>query len=83
MLIHPLDLRAILLNIQKIITSSLSLPINPDTNIWTFYKFLKIHPLVFSDTLIIFIIVPLIDNTFHIQIYCIHTVPMVNTAQNP
>ena len=68
-LIDHIDPRAILINIKNVTPPYLSLPSNSHTNIWTFYEFLKIHPLVFSDTLIISLIVSLADNTFHIQIY--------------
>ena len=76
----PVDLMTILNNVQTVIPSHLSLPNKPYTNIWSFYEFLKIHPFVYNDTTIISLIVPLVVNTFHLQLYCIHTVPMVNTA---
>ena len=57
----------------------LSLPSDPDVNIWSFYDFLEVHLLIFNATLIISIIVPLVDNTFDVQLYEIHGVPAVNT----
>ena len=62
------------------LTWSIPIPINPNSNIWSFYKFLKIHPLVYNDTLIVTLIVLLVDNTFHIQICHIHIVPTINTT---
>ena len=35
---------------------------------------------MYNNSLIISLVVPLVDNTFHLQLYHIHTVPMVNTA---
>ena len=78
--INHVDLKSILNNIQTIIPSYLSFTKDPSTNIWSFYQFIKMHPLVFNDTLVISLIVPLVDNTFHLQLYCTHTVPMVNTT---
>ena len=82
MLINHTDLKTILTNIQAVIPSYLSLPNDPNTIILSFYEFLKIHPLLYNETLIISVIVPLLDSTFHVQLYCIHTIPMVNTAQH-
>ena len=67
-------------NIQAVISSCLSLPNYPNTNIWSLYEFLEIQPLNYNETLIISFTVPLVDSTFHIQSYCIHTIPMVNKA---
>ena len=76
----PIDLMTILNNIQTVLPSYLSLPRYPNTNIWSFYKFLKIHPLVYNNTLFISLIGPLLENTFHLQLDCMHTVTMFNTA---
>ena len=46
-LIDPTDLKIILNNIQTVVPSYLSLPSDPSTNTWSFYKFLKIQPLVY------------------------------------
>ena len=78
--IDPIGLKTILTNIQTVIPSYLSLPNDRNTNIWSFYKFLEIHPLIYSDTLIISLIVPLVDSTFHLQLYHIHTIAVVNTV---
>ena len=37
-LIDAIDLKTILTNIQAVIPSYLSLPNDPNTNIWSFYK---------------------------------------------
>ena len=67
-LIHPVDLRRILHNIWIVIPKYLSLLNNPNPNIWSFWGFLKVHPLIFNVTLIISIVVPLVDNTFPLQL---------------
>ena len=46
MLVSPIDLKTILTNIQAVFPSCLSLPNDPNTNIWYFYEFLETHPLI-------------------------------------
>ena len=52
-----------------------SLHSNPNTNIWSFYIFLKVHPIIFNDASIISLLVPLVDNTYHLQLYQVHSIP--------
>ena len=80
MLIDLIDLKTILTIVQAVIPSYPSLPNDPNTIIWSLYKFLEIHPLIFHETLIISLIVPQVDSTFYIQLYCIHTIPMVKMS---
>ena len=80
MLIDPIALKTILTDIQAVVPSDLSLPNDPNTNIWSFYEFLEIHPLIYNETLIISLIVSLEDSTFHLQLYGTHAIPMVNMA---
>ena len=61
MLIDPIDLKTILTNIQAVIPSYLSLLNDPNPNIRSFYEFQEIHPLIYNETLIISLIVPLVD----------------------
>ena len=78
-LVDHMDFRTILNNIQsKVIAKYLSLPSDPNTDIGSFFEFLKVNLLIFTDTLIIFIIVPLVNKTFHLHLYQIHSVPVVN-----
>ena len=80
MFIYPIDLKTILTNTEAVIPPCLSLPNEPNINIWSFYKFLEIHPLIYNETLTISLIVLLVDSIFHIQLYCIHTMLLVNRA---
>ena len=78
-LINPVELKAILKSIQKIIAKYLSLLNNLNTDIWSFYDFLKAHPLIINDTLMICLIVPLLDNTFHLKLHQVHSIQIVHT----
>ena len=75
-LMNPIDLKTILTNIQAVIPSYLSFP----TKIWPLYEFLEINPLIYNETLIILLIVPLVDSTFYLKLNHIHTIPMVKTG---
>ena len=37
------------------------------------------HPIIVSNLLITYVILPLVYNTFYLQLYQVYTVPMVNT----
>ena len=61
-----------LLKINKQLPPSLSLPEDPTTNIWHYYKFLTVTPLIQDDKLIMMIRIPLIDpksSMTHFKIY--------------
>ena len=72
MLIDLIDPKTILINTQAVIPSYLSLPNDSNTNIWSFYKVLEIHSLIYNETLIISLVVSFVDSTFHLQLYCMH-----------
>ena len=80
-LIDPVDLRAILKTYRKSFqdTSYISLSSNPNTNVWSCYNTLQVHPLIFNDTLIISLVVPPVHNTFHLQMHQIHSAPVLNS----
>ena len=78
-LTDPIGLKSIINNIQKVMPQYLSLSSDPNANSWSFYVFLKVHPFIFNHTLIISLVVPLVGNTFHLQLYQIHSIPIVHT----
>ena len=60
-LVDPHHLRKELIKINKQLPTSLSFPEDSTTNIWHYYKFLMVTPLIQDDKLIIMIRIPLID----------------------
>ena len=75
-------LKAILYNTFRVWPNYLSLPRNPESNIWPFQRFLKIHPITFNNSMVVSIVAMLVDNTFHLQPCQLHSVPVVNTLLN-
>ena len=55
------------------------MPYDPNTDIWSSYDFLQVHPLIFNDTLIIPLVLPLVDNTLHVPLCQVHKVWMLST----
>ena len=74
----PTDLTTILNNINNKFTSYLSLSSSPKSNIWHFNELLKAHPILFNEILVISIIIPNINTTFHMYPYHLHNVQMFN-----
>ena len=64
---------------MEVLSNYLSLHSNPEFNIWHFYQYLKVCSLILNKTSVISIIVPTVDDTFHLQLYLLHIVPMVNS----
>ena len=78
-LIPPTDLRDILNDVSKklIANPKLSLPIHEDADIWSYYQFLKIDAFVYSDMLIIVLILPLIGKDLEFDLYKAHSLPLL------
>ena len=59
-IIDPKHLRQELINIHKQLLPKITLPGNPRTNIWHYYKFLTVTPLIDDSHLILMIRIPLL-----------------------
>ena len=51
---------------------------DPDTNIWSYYGTIKLTPIVLDDYLMLILIVPLIDQSPHINLYKVHNLLMLH-----
>ena len=60
-LTDPAHLRQELLQINKQLPARLSLPEDPHSNIWHYYRFLTVNPVIHGDKLVLMIRIPLID----------------------
>ena len=78
-LIKPVDLKNILNSVQKVIPQQLGLSQNPSTSIGLSMTSCQSTQWVFNDTLVISILAPLVDTTFHIHLYEVHRFLMVST----
>ena len=60
-IIDPKHLRNELIKIYKQLPPKITLPENPKTNIWHYYKFLTVTPVIDGNQLILMIRIPLLD----------------------
>ena len=80
MIIPPDILKIILHNIEKDIKSHARLKLceDPETNIWSYYRMVKLTPIVLDDYLMLILTVPLIDQSLHMDLYKVHNLPMLH-----
>ena len=80
MIIPPDVLKTILHKIEKDIKyhARLQLCEDPDTNIWSYYRTIKLMPIVLDDYLMLILTVPLIDQSLHMNLYKVHNLPMLH-----
>ena len=82
MIIPPDILKKILHNIEEDIKSHARLKLceNPETNIWSYYRTIKLTPIVLEDYLTLILTVPLIDQSLHMNLYKVYNLPMLHPA---
>ena len=77
-LVDPHNLRKELIKINKQPPTSLSLPEDPITNIWHYYKFLTVTPVIQDEKLIMMIRIPLIDLDSSMTLFRIYNLSIFN-----
>ena len=80
-MIIPLDiLKNILHKIEMDIKSHARLKLceDPETNIWSYFRTIKLTPIVLEDYLMLILTVPLIDQSFHMNLYKVYNLPMLH-----
>ena len=75
-IIDPIHLKQELLKIHKQLPARLSLPEEPTTNIWHYYRFLTVTPVTHDNSLILMIKIPLIDLDSGLNLYKIYNLPI-------
>jgi uncharacterized coiled-coil protein SlyX len=75
----PSELRSLLLTIKTKLPRTLQLPGNPDTDLWSFYKFLTCTSTTHDNKLLIILSIPLLDAQETYLIYRIHNLPALMT----
>ena len=80
MIIPPDILKNILHKIEKDIKSHARLKLceDPETNIWSYYRMVKLTPIVLEDYLMLILTVPLVDQSLHMNLYIVHNLPMLH-----
>ena len=72
----PIHLRQELLRINKQLPTRLSLPEDPHTNVWHYYRFLTVSPVTHGSKCVFMIRVPLIDLDSSMDLYNIYNLPI-------
>ena len=80
MIIPPDILKNILHRIETDIKlhARLKLCEDPETNIWSYYRTIKLTPIVLEDYLMLILTVPLIDQSLHMNLYKVYNLPMLH-----
>ena len=80
MIIPPNMLKNILHRIEEDIKSHARLKLCEDleNNIWSYYRTIKLTPLVLEDYLMLILTVPLIDQSLHMNLYKVYNLPMLH-----
>ena len=73
-LVDPHQLREELIKINEQIPTTLPLPEDLTTNIWHYYKFLTVTPIIQDDKLIMMIRIPLIDLDSSMTLFKIYNI---------
>ena len=82
MIIPPNILKNILHKIETDIKSHARLKLceDPDTNIWSYYRTIKLMPIVLEDYLMLILTVPLVDQSLYMNLYKVHNLPMLHST---
>ena len=84
MIIPPDILKNILHKIETDIKSHARLKLCDDleTNIWSYYKTIKLTPIVLEDYLMLILTVPLVDQSLHMNLYKVNNLPMLHLTSH-
>ena len=80
MIITPDILKNILHKIETDIKSHARLKLceDPETNIWSYYRTIKLTPIVLEEYLMLILTVPLVDQSLHMNLYKVYKLPMLH-----
>ena len=78
----PVHLRQELLQINKQLPTRLSLPEDHHSNIWHYYRFLTVNPVIHGGKPVLIIRIPLIDLNCGMSPYKIYNLPILENACN-
>ena len=84
MIIPPDVLKRILHIIEEDIKSNARLKLckDPETNIWSYYGTVKLTPIVLQDYLMLILTVPLVDQSFQMNLYKVYNLTMLHPTLN-
>ena len=84
MIIPPDILKKILHKIEEDIRSSATLKLceDPETNMWSYYRTVKLTPIELQDYLMLILTIPLVDQSLEMNLYKVHNLPMLHPTLN-
>ena len=84
MIIPPDILKKILHKIMDDIKSNARLRLceDPETNIWSYYRTVKLTSTVLQNYLMLILTVPLVDQSLWMNLYKVHNLPMLHPTLN-
>ena len=84
MIILPDILKKILHKIMEDIKSNVRLRLceDPEPNIWSYYRTVKLTPIVLQDYLMLILTVPLVDQSLQMNLYKVHNLHMLHPTLN-
>ena len=84
MIIQPDILKRTLHKIEEDIKSNARCKLckDPETNIWSYYGTDKLTPIVLQDYLMLILNAPLVDQSFQVNLYMVHNLPMLHPTLN-
>ena len=75
-MIDPTHLRQELLKINKQLPPKITLPEDPTINIWHYYRYLTVTPMIDENQLILMIKIPLLDTDSTMTLYKTYNLPI-------
>ena len=80
LVIAPNRLREVLVRVKEHIKPNprLALPENPDEDIWSYYSFMRITPVMTNQFLVVVIAIPLVDQSLQLDLYKVHNLPAIH-----
>ena len=84
MIIPPDILKEILHSIEEDIKSNARLKLceDPKTNIWSYYRMVRLTPIVLDNYLVLILTVPLADQSLHMNLYKVQNLPKLHPTLN-
>ena len=80
LIIPPDLLRQVLIHVKEDMKRNprLSLPEDPNVNIWNYYTTSKITPIMMQDFLLVILTIPLIDQSLEVDLYKVYNLPALH-----
>ena len=80
LMLPPKKLKRLLTEVQETIKADprLELPEDPEHNIWVYYQFISITPIVMEDYMVVMITIPLLDKSLQVELYRAYSLPALH-----